>query len=805
MLHTGTVTGENYSGGIVGRTSNSTVSHCYNLADITSNNWYAGGITGLNDSGTVEYCYNTGYIWAADCRYTGGIAGSTNGIVQYCYNIGDLDGSYYWGYIVGENTGTVQNCYYDSQMAWFSGGIGSAIGATWGVAADDTANHVEGKTTANMLGDLFGDTTNWTADNNLYPRLADPSGSAFDMDTTDAAYVSATPIHLAGNETIAKVTKDFTVCTDNGVSWSSSDSDYISITGGDAEVLRGWSNDCWYITLTAALNDSSKKVYYIAPYSDNASLTSILSQSITAGSEAGTTADPKTASISVANSVSGLSADDITPATGATVTFYGTDSTFTTIETGSVSLAAGGSTTVYIKVTAQDGTTTQYYAVTISRAAASTPPATSDGGSDSSNDGGGAEIIVNGETHTAGTVDTVTNDDGKTTTTVTVDEKRLAEVLETAGDGTEVIVPVPEGSNRAKGILTGQMVSDMEDRSAILVVQTENSSYTLPAKEINIDAVAKQLGEDITLSDIEVAITISEPDDMTVKVVANTAENGGFSLVVPAVDYNVECTYNGRRVEVDTFNSYVERTIAIPDGVDPSKITTGIVVNPDGTTRHVPTKIVVIDGKYYATINSLTNSTYAVVWHPYEFSDVTNHWAKDSINNMGSRMVVNGIGEGIYEPDRNMTRAEFAAIIVKALGLAPGEGATTFNDVSTSDWYNGYAKTAAEYGIITGYPDGSFGPMDAITREQAMTMIARAMSIIKLDANLASGEETTLLDNYSDSGTISEYAINSIAQCVKVGIVSGRTETTIAPAENITRAEVAAIVERLLKASDLID
>jgi len=622
-------------------------------------------------------------------------------------------------------------------------------------------------------------------------------------------YLSGTPSLTGGTAT---VWEDAAIYANDGSSTyytGSSVSVYYggTITKGSTVIVSNVSNGTnanKFLIANEGYALSLSKTDLIITASNGAELTSLLSQSITAGSEAGTSSAPKTASINVANSVSAVTASDIAGAANATVTFYGTDSTFTTAEAGSVSLTAGSSKTVYIKVTAQDNVTVGYYAVAITRAAAQTPPAPYGGGSESGDDNR-AEVIVNGESYTAGTVDTTTNDNGKTTTTITVNEDRLSEILEKEGNGAEVIVAVPEGANTAKGVLNGQMVSDMENQSATLVVQTENSSYTLPAEEIDINAVSEQFGKNITLSDIKVAITISEPDNTTVGVVAAAAEDGGFSLVVPAVEYTVECTYNGKTVKVDTFNSYVKRTIAIPDGVDPSKITTGIVVSPDGTTRHVPTEILIIDGKYYAIINSLTNSTYAVVWHPYEFSDVTNHWAKDSINNMGSRMVVSGVGEDTYEPDRNMTRAEFAAIIVKALGLAPGEGSTTFSDVSTGDWYNGYVKTAAEYGIITGYPDGSFGPMDAITREQAMTMIARAMSITKLDANLASGETTTLLDNYSDRGTISEYAIKSVAQCVKAGMVSGRTSTTIAPAENITRAEVAVIVERLLKASDLID
>lgn len=411
---------------------------------------------------------------------------------------------------------------------------------------------------------------------------------------------------------------------------------------------------------------------------------------------------------------------------------------------------------------------------------------------------------VNGQPTVSGTSETTVSGN-RTTTTVTVNPTSLSDQLAQAGSGAVVTIPFTQPSDVTAGELNGQMVKEMENKEAVLVIETPTASYTLPAAQLNISEISRELGADVTLSDIKVNVSISSPSDQTVQVVQQAADNNNLTLVVPAVDFNITCTYNGKTIDISKFNAYVERRVAIPEGVDPSKITTGIVVNPDGTTRHVPTRIEVIDGVYYAVINSLANSTYSVVWHPYEFHDAADHWAKASINNMGSRMVVSGVGEGVYEPDRNMTRAEFAAIIVKALGLEPGEGKKSFRDVRSSDWFDGYVKTAAEYGIITGYSSGDFGPKDAITREQAMTMIARAMKITELESGLQTGELASLLAAFADSGSISGYAESGIAECVKAGVVSGRTAATVAPKDNITRAEVAVIVERLLKKSDLID
>ncbi len=271
---------------------------------------------------------------------------------------------------------------------------------------------------------------------------------------------------------------------------------------------------------------------------------------------------------------------------------------------------------------------------------------------------------------------------------------------------------------------------------------------------------------------------IAESAADTVRIFEETANRGGYQLVVKPVEFEITCTNGDQTVEVSRFNGYVERTIEIPDGIDPSKITTGIVLNADGTFSHVPTQIVVIDGKYYAKINSLTNSTYSVVYNTVVFIDMENHWAKDAVNNMGSRMVVTGIGNGVYEPSRSITRAEFAAIIVRALGLQKGTTESAFGDVTVTDWFNGYVDTATAYSLITGYDSTKFAPNGTITREQAMTILARAMKLTGLSVSLSDSEVSTLLADYTD-GLQFQLRERRRRGCIKTGVVRERPRATL--------------------------
>lgn len=413
------------------------------------------------------------------------------------------------------------------------------------------------------------------------------------------------------------------------------------------------------------------------------------------------------------------------------------------------------------------------------------------------------EVLVNGKAEKAGTASTSIRN-GQSLTTITIDPQKLNDRLSGEGEHAVVTIPVNTGSDVVVGELNGQMVKNMEDKQAVLEMKTDHATYKIPAQQINIKAVSEQIGNSVALQDIKIQVEIATPTADTVKWIENAAVNGAFTLVVPPLEFTVRATYGEAVIEISRFDAYVERTIAIPDAVDPSKITTGVVIDPDGTVRHVPTKIIQIDGKYYARINSLTNSPYAVVWSPLEFKDVADHWAMLAVNDMGSRMVIDGIGNGLFLPDRDITRAEFASILVRGLGLKPERGATPFSDVRVSDWFSSAIYTAYAYQLINGFEDGTFRPNEKITREQVMVILSKAMLITGLKAELPVSSADTTLRSFEDGAEVSTWAQRSVADSVQAGLVSGRSAAHLALMEYVTRAECATVIQRLLQISGLI-
>lgn len=400
----------------------------------------------------------------------------------------------------------------------------------------------------------------------------------------------------------------------------------------------------------------------------------------------------------------------------------------------------------------------------------------------------------------------VKNENNIKTTTVNLDEtevqKTLNEMEKTNPDKEKkVVIPVTNNSDKVVGELKASTLKAMADMDTVLEIKTENASYSLPANDINIDEVVKKLGGNPELKDISVKVTVTKASDDTSEKLKEAAANKGFEVKGKPVEFEISFTNAGRKVTVSSFNNYVARTVAIPEGMDHKKITTGVVYNPDGSFTHVPTAVNVIDNIYYAQINSLTNSTYALIYNPLTFKDVEKHWSKDYVNDAGSRLIVSGTGNGNFTPDRAVTRAEFAVMIVKALGLKGSEFADNFSDVGKDNPYYSYICTAYQYGIITGYNNGKFGPNDLITREQSMTMISKAMKIAGMDTTLTNVDN--LNKNFSDSADISKWAKDGAAICVNSGLFVGN-KGMLNPKNNVTRAESATVIIKLLKNAHLI-
>jgi len=466
-----------------------------------------------------------------------------------------------------------------------------------------------------------------------------------------------------------------------------------------------------------------------------------------------------------------------------------------------------GSNDIEVEVEASDGTT-KMYTIKVTRAAASSSSGSSRSSRESSKDEDttpkGLEVMIDGKQQKAVATMSVEKKSGQTVHTVTVNGRKLADQLEKSDQQATVLISVTSPTDKVNVCLTGDAVKAMVEKEAVLEVQTPNGHYKLPAEELQIKQTATQFGERVDLSDLTIQIVIAKSDLEQVKRMEDAAKKGKYTVVVPPVDFSLTAAYRGATIPIHTFHSYVERKIPLPDGISANQVSTAVVYHEQGGVYHVPTYVRVLDGKYVAVVQSLSNGAYSLIGNPMSFLDVNGHWSQEAVNDLASRMIVSGADGGYFHPDKPITRAEFAAIIVRGLGLADDENTVVFRDVNASDWYAGTAAKAKGYGIVDGYEDGSFRPFQSITREEAMVMIARAMKLAGMETTNHGTDVNDQLNRFPDGLEVHSWAKDAVAAAVENGLVNG-TSKGLMPKNLMTRAETAAIVQRVLVKAKLIE
>lgn len=420
-----------------------------------------------------------------------------------------------------------------------------------------------------------------------------------------------------------------------------------------------------------------------------------------------------------------------------------------------------------------------------------------------------SSVTVNGQKENAGK-ETMQTVNGLTQVKLDVDEgilaKKIEAVLKEKTDNSHNLVKlVVSGGDNATVQLTGDIVKTMETENFDLSVKKDKVEYMIPAAEITIDEVADMLGvASKDLKNIDIEVKINKVSDQVLAKYNEIAKKFENEFIVAPVDFEIVAKTTGtdgkvRETTVSKFSDYVERVLELPTTVDPSKITTGIVFNADGTYAHIPTAVFQKDGKWYAKLNSLTNSTYSVIYNPITVDAVKGHWSEKTVNDMASRLILMDYKN--FDANEAVTRAEFADYIVRSLGLYREDvtSQTTFKDVTVSSENSKSIQVASDWGIISGYADDTFKANSTITREESMVMYARAMKIAKISEN-----KVNKLATYTDNAEVANWATSSVERTVDAGIFNGKGNGILAPKGTLTQAEALTAIRNLLVKAELI-
>lgn len=178
-----------------------------------------------------------------------------------------------------------------------------------------------------------------------------------------------------------------------------------------------------------------------------------------------------------------------------------------------------------------------------------------------------------------------------------------------------------------------------------------------------------------------------------------------------------------------------------------------------------------------------------------KFKDVdSNHWAYEAISELAKKNIVSGYSNEMFNPNDNISRAEFTKILVSALKLTNKSEHLIFNDLLENDWFYSYISVATANNLVHGKTVYEFMPNEKITRQDVAVMIFRGIMTKKLYF-----KETERQSKFNDDNQIADYANEAVDKLKKSEYILGDENGNFRPTANMSRAECVTIIYRLLK------
>lgn len=176
------------------------------------------------------------------------------------------------------------------------------------------------------------------------------------------------------------------------------------------------------------------------------------------------------------------------------------------------------------------------------------------------------------------------------------------------------------------------------------------------------------------------------------------------------------------------------------------------------------------------------------------FNDVDNsHWATDAIRGLKDKGIVSGDGDGDFRPNDVLTREELVKMVILSVNAFVTDGYVNFSDVPVNHWSYYYISSAFSQGLISGRGDGTFGLGCYITRQDAAVIIYN--TLVQLGKHIDGDGNTA----FADMASISNYATGAVSALEKMGLINGKGNNMYMPFDNLTRAEGAAMIWRMLQ------
>ena len=816
------VTGNNYVGGVVGENSgsNGVVENCHNAGSVKGSGNSVGGVVGENrGSGPVKNCYNTGKVTgSAASSNVGGVVGLNRGSVENCYNTVSVSGNSYVGGVVGDNRGSVTGCIFSGSGTVTGTGdyVGGVVGQNY---FGGTVENCYNTGTVTGSGIYVGGVVGWNVNGrveNCY-NTGSVSGSYFVGGVV--GYNAVAPL---GGSSV-------TNCYNTG-----------SVSGNSVGGVVGYNNsgnvaNCYYQQHNSAIFGIGRTI------KDDISQTAAKSLKDFHSGEVAYLLQSKqttpvwgqsnlTATTSLPTLVA-LNPDAAKEVYQLTFDWHyegapeGTTTTTNVYTNGSVTIPeinhdrtgysiSGWKDKNGKPVTAE--TTVEEDAVFTAEWTANTYTITVTAGSGGTVSGGGnvthgdsVEVTATANqgyhfvnwTENGTEVSTSATYSFIATANRTLTANFAADAVEPDPTPTPTPDPTPSGPSTGDSSGWDDIRDELENAAKGDEITIDMGDETKVPAEIFESLAGKDVEISFDLGDIQWSVNGADiPTDTDF-----TDLDLGVNLDTHGIPVNVINTITG---EVGTVQITLAHngefgftmTLTAPLGVENSGYWANLYHYDEDADQLTFETAAEIDADGSVSLPMSHASQYAIVIDTHShaavdvsdlFSDIApNAWYKDAVQYAYDNGLMTGVSATEFAPEATTTRAMIVSILARLENVTTAEAAG-FADVDDNDWYATAVNWAANVGVVNGYEDNTFRPNTAITREQ--------LAAILMNYAAYKGEDVSAradLTSYTDQP--STWATETMSWAVAEGLISGVTADTLQPQGAATRAQVAAILQRFL-------
>ena len=364
-----------------------------------------------------------------------------------------------------------------------------------------------------------------------------------------------------------------------------------------------------------------------------------------------------------------------------------------------------------------------------------------------------------------------------------VSYKDLSEAISAAKkSGEDTVTITPEIKGKVNGIavsLPKSAAANAAKQGVQLIVETDKARVSLRVEVLG--ELAKNSG-----SELKLEITEKRAEEVSDKLAHENLDGASIVEVTLMIDGKPVTAFGGKTLLID-----------IP--VDSKRFRTGdtcrvLVLSDDGAAERTSGQCIKKNDALFVRVETTHLSTFVVMRDAaLPFTDVADTaWYADAVQYVYENGLMTGVSESEFGPDGTATRGQIVTILWRLAGSPVVNYAMRYADMDEGAWYGEAVRWAASTGVVTGYSESSFGPNDAITREQLAAILYR---YVKTQGQGFTGMWYFPL-RYDDAASISSWADEAMHWCVMKGLLNGTSETALSPQLTATRTQLAAILQR---------